>query len=38
MKNKFRRIFLIFSDPVLNYYHYTLQTVYGDFTFTLPSK
>ncbi|CAF3603065.1 unnamed protein product [Adineta steineri] len=23
-------------DPVLNYYHYTLQTVYGDYTFTLP--
>ena len=27
-----------FSDPVLNYYHYVLQTVYGDYTFTLPSK
>ncbi|CAF1217575.1 unnamed protein product [Rotaria magnacalcarata] len=23
-------------DPVLNYHHYTLQTVYGDYTFTLP--
>ncbi|CAF3943400.1 unnamed protein product [Rotaria sp. Silwood2] len=23
-------------DPVLNFHHYTLQTVYGDFTFTLP--
>ncbi|CAF1183362.1 unnamed protein product [Rotaria sordida] len=23
-------------DPVLNYHHYTLHTVYGDFTFTLP--
>ncbi|CAF3613901.1 unnamed protein product [Rotaria sp. Silwood1] len=23
-------------DPVLNYHHYTLQTVYGDFSFTLP--
>ncbi|CAF1043310.1 unnamed protein product, partial [Didymodactylos carnosus] len=23
-------------DHVLNYYHYTLETVYGDFTFALP--
>ncbi|CAF5193696.1 unnamed protein product, partial [Rotaria magnacalcarata] len=23
-------------DPILNYHHYTLQTVYGDYTFTLP--
>ncbi|CAF1669087.1 unnamed protein product, partial [Adineta ricciae] len=23
-------------DPILNFYHYVLQTVYGDYTFTLP--
>lgn len=26
------------SDSVMNYFHYTLQTVYGDYTFTMPSE
>ena len=26
------------SDPVVNFYHYTLETVYGDFKFSLLSN
>jgi hypothetical protein len=33
-----RSIESFFSDPVVNYYHYTLQSVIGDYTFSLPSK